>query len=270
MAAKTLKNYLEKIDAGEAINLRAFQKLIASISSFDGFAESDLQSVKKGAHTYILSYIDPEKLAFLHYYAESQGEDRVSGAMQNNSHAFKVNGSLLLIQKYQNHPDVLIFKDDGRIPKYKTNKSALILENRELFIHSDKTFKFLSEHCQITEDMRKDIDVIFGAGTEITNSLHLPFLSLYNTLYLCLDLDLGGIKTATSLINNLPSSMEIHFVIPNDVESRLKQVIDKCSPEYMQKVYNLDENMPQALLPCIRIIKKHNTILEQEAYLYGY
>lgn len=92
MAAKTLKNYLEKIDAGEAVNLRAFQKLIASISSFDGFAESDLQSVKKGAHTYILSYIDPEKLAFLHYYAESQGEDRVSGAMQNNSHAFKVNG----------------------------------------------------------------------------------------------------------------------------------------------------------------------------------
>ena len=153
MAVKTLKNYLEKIDAGEAINLRAFQKLIASISSFDGFAESDLQSVKKGAHTYILSYIDPEKLAFLHHYAESQGEDRVSGAMQNNSHAFKVNGSLLLIQKYQNHPDVLIFKDDGRIPKYKTNKSALILENRELFIHSDKTFKFLSEHYQITEDV---------------------------------------------------------------------------------------------------------------------
>lgn len=115
MDAKTLKNYLEKIDAGEAINLRAFQKLIASISSFDGFAESDLQSVKKGAHTYILSYINPEKLAFLHHYAESQGEDRVSGAMQNNSHAFKVNGSLLLIQKYQNNPDVLIFKDDGRI-----------------------------------------------------------------------------------------------------------------------------------------------------------
>ncbi|WP_284143737.1 hypothetical protein [Psychrobacter sp. WY6] len=41
----------------------------------------------------------------------------------------------------------------------------------------------MSEHYQITEDMRKDIDVIFGAGTEITNSLHLPFLSLYNTLY---------------------------------------------------------------------------------------
>ena len=269
MSKSRIAIYIDKIKKGEPINLTVLNKIIAKTPELIDFDINRIQTVKSGAHTYIVTLIEPNQLAVLARYVESFGADRVTAALQNNSHAFNVNGSMLLTQRYSSHPTVILFKNGEFIPPTMPAKKVLIVENRELFVHCDKTFNFLEDHCGLSLIDLVQMDMILGSGLEIANSLHTSFLSECQEIYLCLDFDLGGLKIARNLIEKLPKNITITFLVPDDIEDRLSSVIAPCSAEYMQRVHRLTR-MPTLLLPPLKLIIKHQRVLEQEAYLYGY
>lgn len=265
MFSRQLKNHLDKIKVGEPINIKAFNNLLTELSGFGGFDDDSLHTFKKGK-LHLVTYIDADKLAYLESYSHQSSNDRVSAAMQNRSHSFKVNGSLLLIAKRYQHPSVVVFKDGSYVPAWEPTKQAVIIENKELFIHIEQTCKFLIKHCGISEVELNTMDIILGAGNEITNSLHTPFLNKYQKIHLCLDFDLGGITIAKTLIDSLSKAIDVSFLVPDDIEGRLKNVIKECNSDYMERVFNTT-SMPLVLLPYMGLIIKHRKVLEQEAYL---
>ena len=268
MSVSQLSGYVDKIQRGKPIRLSAFAKIVDNTPALADFDINELQAVKISAHEYLITIPTPDQLSILTRYIEPEGVDRVTAAMQNNSHAFNVNGSMLLTRRYSSHPTVVMFKDDEFLPPTKPAKKVLIVENRELFIHSDKTFNFLEAHCGLSLVELVQMDMILGSGYEIANSLHTSFLNECQEIYLCLDFDLGGLKIARNLIEKLPDHIKITFLVPDNIEDRLLSVIAPCSAEYMQRIYAVT-HMPNTLLPYLKLIIKHQRVLEQEAYLYG-
>lgn len=142
-------------------------------------------------------------------------------------------------------------------------KDAVIIENRQLFLNWAQTKAFLKTHCQFSSS---NYDVIFGSGNDISNSLHRELLSNYRKLYVCSDIDFGGVTIASNLINLLPESL-IDFVIPDDIEDRLNQVTSFIKPKTVSDIRHICVHHAELDAVCKIITKTHKT-LEQESYLY--
>ena len=268
MSISQVAGYINKIEKGLPIKLASLIAIVNETPALSDFDINGFQPVKVGAHTYVLAGVTADQLAILRRYVDNFGVDIVTGALQNNSHAFKVNGSMLLTQRYSSHPSVILFKDGEFTPPTKPAKKVLIVENRELFIHCDKTFAFLEAHCGLSLVELVQMDMILGSGLEIANSLHTSFLNECQEIYLCLDFDLGGLKIAKNLIDKLPNHIDITFLVPDDIEARLSSVIQPFDIKYLHRAYSYTTRLPPMLLPHLELIIKHQRVLEQEAYLY--
>lgn len=140
---------------------------------------------------------------------------------------------------------------------------ALLLENRQLFLDSAKTLAFLQHHSPFASD---NFDIIFSAGNEISNTLHRAFLAQYQRLYCCFDFDLGGVSTASNLMRLLPDT-PCELLIPDDLDARLANVVERVSTQYVHEVRCLASAEPR-LAPIATLISKHHKVLEQESLLH--
>lgn len=264
MSIKSLKKYIEDIDNRRTIHLTKFITLIEMFSLPHQYMSTDIDARKIKGTQYQVERVNEHLMALLRHLVNDGGTDRISAARQNRSHSHKVKGSLFLIRKRDAHPNVVIIDEAGHFqyPK-KISKKALVVENRQNFIYTKRTLTFLEKYTQFESE--QDIDVIFGEGNEISNSLHKQFLTQYEHLYLFLDLDLGGLITARNLISLLPKT-PIEFLIPADIESRLKNVTEISDVGYIQKVIDIGSACPP-LAPFAKLIKEHRCTLEQESYL---
>lgn len=293
MSANSLKNILLSIENGKPINLLRFKKLIDSLNLGVCFELSDIRATKSSGNTYRVISLPTELDQVLKHYVNQIGDDRISSARQNLSHKHKVMGSYLLVihdaylsssSQYSNlsHPIVITIDAQG-MPSYppsfikeqpldmQTNteiektkdKNAVIIENRQLFLNWAQTKVFLQTQCQFSSS---NYDVIFGSGNDISNSLHREFLSNYRKLYVCSDIDLGGVTIASNLIKLLPESL-IEFVMPNNIEDRLNQVTSFIKPKTVSDIRQICAHHLELDAVCRIITKTHKT-LEQESYLY--
>lgn len=145
----------------------------------------------------------------------------------------------------------------------RKGKDAVIIENRQLFLNWTQTKAFLETQCQFSSS---NYDVIFGSGNDISNSLHREFLSSYRKLYVCSDIDLGGVTITSNLIKLLPDVL-IEFVMPDDIEDRLNQVAGFIKPKTVSDIRHICAHHAELDAVCKIITKTHKT-LEQESYLY--
>lgn len=140
---------------------------------------------------------------------------------------------------------------------------ALLIENHQLFLHWERTVKFLHDRCEFAS---ANYDIIFAAGNEISNSLHQQFLSQYRKLYFCFDIDLGGVTIAKNLIEQLPDT-PYQFLMPTDIDARIAQVSRRVTAETVAKVRSLSMGH-DGLMPVCHVISQNFKTIEQESFLY--
>ncbi|PHS59773.1 MAG: hypothetical protein COB00_17405 [Alcanivorax sp.] len=264
-----IESYLKKIDAGQPIDLSNFWALINSLELSLEPSRCDVEARKVKGVLYKVTSIAPELRNELLVMVNEKADDRITAARQNNSHAFSVNGSMLIIREGIMHPQVVLFDQAGQTthPELKTYSRALLIENRQNFISIEKTLRFLESHCGVCSSDASNLLIVFAEGNAITNVLHRTFLNQFNTLYLLLDVDAGGLQIASNLIDLIPAAEHV-FLTPADIEQRLKSVRSSSSPESIERVLRLGRRHHQ-LAPIAKLIYETRRELEQESYLHG-
>jgi len=260
-----LSNYIKNIDAKKPINLNAFYKLVDSLRLTYKREVQDVIATKHKGQLYIITLINDALMSELRVLAIDNSHSRAAAAIQNKSHSVNVNGSFLLISEPFLSPVVVMIDADGQyncpIPQ---SKQVLVIENRQNFIDADQMVRFLEQHTAFK--LLPKMNIIFSEGNEISNALHKKFLSQYDQLHLCMDVDLGGLTIARNLMSLLPDS-QINFLVPDDISERLDKIIEREQTGYIDEVIQIGLSTP-LLAPVAKLIKDKQKTLEQESYLH--
>lgn len=274
--SKQLKTIMDKINGGKPINLSTFQKLLNTIRFHHVFMHSDITCRKASDNTnlYYIEHINQDLLAEINQLIGYE-DDKNNASTQNLSHAYKVEGSLLLVRNYDSHPQVVLIdkQQNYQTPCPPQNKYAVIIENRQLFIHIHKTLDFLQGCANNLKDsdalkillQRKNFDVIFGMGNEISNELHHKFLNQYSQLLLLPDMDLGGFLIYQNLVALL-GKHKIDLLFPSDLADRLDNVVRAAEHNHLLRLKDIAIKHPQ-LASLINLITTKRKFIEQESYL---
>ena len=262
---KHLSNYIKNIDSEKSINLNAFYKLVDKLKLTHRREAQDVDATKYKGQLYIVTRINDELMSELRALIAENGNSRAAAAIQNRSHSVNVNGSFLLIREQLSKPVVVMMDADGQYHcPTPQSKQALVIENRQNFIDVDLMVNFLEEHT--TFRLTPKMNIIFSEGNEISNALHKKFLSHYERLHLCMDVDLGGLTIARNLMSLLPGT-QFNFLMPDDIAERLDKVVEREQADYINKVLTIGLSIP-ALAPVAKLIKDKQKTLEQESYLH--
>lgn len=265
MSMQRLRSYLLKYQNQDKLNLFALIREIKKLRLHHKFEASDIEGLKVKGDIYYITHFNPVLLKELIQLVENIGGDRNTAARQNLSHNHKVDGSFLLARHIGKHPQVVTIDEAGNYHSLLNHANvAVVVENRQLFLHDEKFFHFLQSQTDIP--LVEPIDLLFGMGNELPNSLHTKFLSTYDKIYLCFDLDLGGLKVADNLYRLLPEQ-SIEFVQPKDIKVRLENVDQPRAPDYLQQVGELSAVLPDFLKGYAQLIRQTNRTLEQESFL---
>ncbi|WP_267530447.1 hypothetical protein [Acinetobacter oleivorans] len=267
MKIKKLSNLIRKVQLHENVNLDELRAEISKLSLKNHYFElNDIQAVKnERGPLYQVTYFNPDLLNEILLLISSAGNDRKSAANQNMSHNHKVDGSFLLIRHAQSHPQVVTMDVTGEFfSPTKQSRIAIVVENRQIFLFANRFKEFLIKHTHVPVD--ETTDFIFGSGNELPNSYHAKFLQSYDHLYLCLDMDLGGLMTANNLMSKLKHS-NITFVQPHDIKDRLKAVRTKRKHDYLLGISSFISIANPALKPFAQLIRSMGCTLEQESFL---
>jgi len=260
-----LSNYIKNIDAEKPINLNAFYKLVDSLRLTNTREPKDVIATKHKGQLYIVTRINNELLSELRTLVADKGSSRAAAATQNKSHSVNVSGSFLLIRNKSAKPVVVMINADGEhhspIP---LSAEALVLENRQNFIDAEQMVDFLETHTVFR--LTPKMNIIFSEGNEISNALHKKFLSQYERLHLCMDVDLGGLTIARNLMSLLPET-QFNFLVPDDIAERLDKIVEREQAGYIDEVIKIGLSTP-ALAPAAKLIKDKQKTLEQESYLH--
>jgi len=263
---KQIEKYLVKIDEGKAIAYSQFLLLLTSSELNLDVSNKDFEVRKLSGNAYRVISIAPWLRDELDKIVAEAPVDRNSAARQNNSHAYSVNGSMLLVREGASNPKVVMFDTDGKFsPESKGYTHALLVENRQNFISIDKTIPFVAEHCDISDTDMRSMLTVFTEGNAISNFLHKPFLSQFKTLFLLLDVDAGGLQITSNLITLLPDSHFV-FLAPMNIRERLESVRAPAKTEAVEKAIRLGRKHPQ-LTHIAQLIYDTKRELEQESYL---
>lgn len=264
---KKLSNLIRKVQLHENVNLDDLRAEISKLPLKNHHFElTDIRAIKnERGSLYQVTYFNPDLLNEILMLISSAGIDRKSAANQNMSHNHKVDGSFLLIRHAKSHPQVVTIDVTGEFfSPVKQSQIAVVVENRQIFLFANRFKEFLIKHTDVPVD--ETTDFIFGAGNELPNSYHAKFLQSYDHLYLCLDMDLGGLMIANNLISTLKQS-NITFVQPHDIKSRLEAVRIRREHDYLLGVSNFISIAHPVLKPYAQLIRSMGCTLEQESFL---
>lgn len=257
---KSIKTYLEKIEAGLPINYPAFKKLLLGLQLDRSFSldTSSIEAEKVKGDQYCVSILHNGLYQALCELANISGGDRAKLATQNRSHSHKVSGSIITARKgADGHPFTLVAWANGKIDSpagFTPSQDCIIIENLENFLH-----------LQGVVGEAGSIDVFFGNGMSIANSYHKGLLSRYKHIYMFVDLDLGGLKIAAA-VSSLVGHQSVEFMLMPGIEERLDKVAITKPADYLKEVAILGQNYPFLSQPAGLILKNKKTI-EQEVFL---
>lgn len=266
MAIKRLKQYMDKIECGEAINYPSFYKFVEGLNLDLIISPGLFKAVKVKGDNYVVAIVSDKLADSLKRLAETDVTKRSSLAKQNSSHETGAGGSLVNFKQDFGHSRSIEFDRNGNFtPIFNQTKTCLLVENLDNFLNAKMTFAYLAKNSPI--DQGEPVDVYFASGNAITNKLHYTLFQRYSVIYLALDLDLGGLKVAKTFKSTYGDN-RVKFLMPVDVEARLKQVKKRKKSDYLKKVEAIGRNTPSLAEAC-ELITRHRKILEQESYIDG-
>lgn len=226
-------NYLNKIENYKSLNYLAFLK---KASSFN-IQEKDIKDIfsikkdrtKKG-NFYFLEIENKKNYHNLFDKFKYENDNKkVQLSIHGNSKKAKSDYSYLLINMNYNDsiPEVVVFNKENYISKFDFNnlKSKLmIIENEDNFFNIINSFK--NDDINLNE-----YNFVFGSGNEITDKNFIKFFDLYDCIYCYLDIDLGGLKTFSTLEKNLNSNVNFYF------SESMKVLLSKYGKNITDKEY---------------------------------
>ena len=259
-----LKRYINKIERGEPLNYSKFLNVLTKEGISPALVREKTKISRQGRSAlYRVDYIDDRFLANIKSRVVTKDMSRAEAALNNKSHAVRVNGSYILRRVGLAHPEVVIIDPKGAFSPPTNNRKALVIENRQNFLSIELTAAFLKEHCEI--NITDEWDLLFGAGGEIGNHLHERYLSSYSNICMLLDLDIGGLRLAKALAARTPAA-DHYFILPRDINLRLEGVVGKASQEIIEQALELGRATPFLARAARSIIEQKKT-LEQESYI---
>ncbi|EGQ8058085.1 hypothetical protein MWT71_001225 [Vibrio parahaemolyticus] len=251
-----VNDYLSKIEEGLPINLKGFIEKLGLKDPEQWMSIYEAKRVSKG---HVLEVLDEER--HTSFYTKDISS-RTDGAKQGKSHAINTSFSHILLlntTSFPNTPYVIVSSEAGVISSLpKLSDQAVVIENIENF------YRYISFMESIgREDLIEHTDFLFGAGTQINNSLNLNFLENYKRIYVAGDLDLGGLKIFKTLAMNVS---DCYWLSPVDWAKfeAFFNLKPKSVAEWQQAISIASElNLEKEK----QLLHTHRAFLEQEALL---
>ena len=266
----TLFQYLSAIQAKKAINLRSFLALLPS--NYKRNWRAIFSSVKvDGQHKNQLTIIDQPCFDAMLAKA-TPAKNRVEAATLGNSHQHNTSMSYLLVypnvlaHSVSKHdklcPQVVLIDGSGLLQEFSVQKTLVIIENQENFFKYPAFLPQLITHTT-------PLDIVFGQGNGITNTLNSRYLNQYQQILCCFDYDLGGLTMFSSL--QKLTTAKVEFVLPSAISLKDETFVNthfKKTPDktmHWQKAIQLAERLGLDELAHAFIISKK--FMEQEVLL---
>lgn len=217
-----------------------------------------------GKNLYRITWIAESRRMAVNNFLATDDTDRGSLARQNRSHHVGAPDALLIARRNYDAPFVICIRDReviGPIPA--AAPVCVIIENMMNFVRTNESFCFLKNDCGC--DIGDEADVYFASGAAITNTLFTEVLGRYKHMVLFLDVDLGGVKIAKTLIAKYPHAT-IHFALPRDIKDRLARVVKPPRHHDLEEFKALSAGIKE--LDALRAaVSATNRFIEQEAFL---
>lgn len=206
-----MKDYLQKIRAGQPINYTAFLKTLPA----DAAAHHTrlFQPLKVGPQRWQVAILNETAFSLLERRALPP-TGRVAAASQGDSHRQRNSHSFLLVYReglQSERPDVVVVADQVAMQDFIAKPAVLVIENEENFFHYTAMLAFASD-CLGKPLNLSNCDVVLGAGNRIISRNCLHWLANYPSVYAAFDYDGGGLRMHASLVRAL--GPKAHWVQP--------------------------------------------------------
>jgi hypothetical protein len=261
---KTLGWYLSQIENKSPISKRSFFKEFdkAGLGKFYALQIFDFDSKDKS----LVTVVNDKEFNTLcaKYCVKGSKDSRAEAAIGYNSHGVGVDGSLLMVRNEDTtHPQVIMIVGGETLLPRALKPEVLIVENLQNFLSLSETLSFVTQHSDIDTSQ---VDVIWGNGNGINNSLHTELLNTFEMTWWLTDADLGGLTIMATALNNLPAN-KFKMIVPHDIESRLNRHGKEMTSKKREQVMSIANKHPILLAPLAKPIIKTFRHLEQETYL---
>jgi len=260
-----ISKYLHKIKAGKLLNFDSFSQQLHQKGVDDKAILEIFETEKISRSAYRVKVLDQRRFEqLLIEFPKHEIIDRVSAAKAGDSHRHIVSQAMIVLwSPLSNHPvDVLndVEKVNAPVP---LSKRLLVIENQENFIQKQRTLRFLQQ--QFAGFNAENLDIAHGAGNAISNRLNKAFFNQYQHIDCLLDLDIGGLEIFKNLIN-LTQHSNLNFLLPPCADILLKQSKIQLLEKHLFVIRQYHDQYP-LLRPVIKLMSKHQKMLEQELYL---
>ena len=258
-----MKSYLSKIMSNQSINYSGFIKKAKSFKIDEFTVKSTFRitkdSSRKGSY-YYLSVRDSDKydLIFSRFNAQNENK-KVEMSLYGNSKKAKSSFSFLLVKVSHDDlvPQVVVFDGIDYVCDFKDKlkKKLIIIENEDNFGNIASSFK--DERVDLN-----DFSFVLGFGNYISDRNFSRFLSNFSEIRCFFDIDLGGLKTFTSLESNLSTS--VSFFYSKKMSDYLSKYGNKIKEKDYIAVRKYQKN--NKLKTVVKDILHHKKFAEQEIF----
>lgn len=262
---KTLQA-LDNIKKGNSVNWPILYRKLSRLKIDDSLIYQAIAVKQYSKTAYRVDIIDHNAFnAILQRIQPIDKSSRAAASVTGDTHQTNVNGALLVaVTEQSKSPYVHVFTKSTPLPHPKKHH-AIIIENLECFLNFKEIYLFMKNRCAILHHI-KDIEFIYAAGNSVSNHNIIPYLKEFKGDIFCLfDIDIGGLQIYKNLLNNGLSIRNTHFVIPSDIEQRLKTSQRKALKSEINKLNNF-LNISKQIDQLIGLMHYYQATIEQESY----
>ena len=231
-----LKNYLNQIVAGKAINYNKFLKILPP--QYQHRKHELFSTELLAPNSWKVIFLDDQVRTDLFSIAEKP-TSRIHAADQGDSHRISTTVSYLLA--YHEHspdkrPDIVYLDEVQTIQGFKSKKLLLLVENEENFFQY--AFMCSAVSLALGESVSlKNTDIALGSGMKVSTELNVKWYKNYDRVLCAFDYDLAGLQMYSSIKDRLQE--KAIFVQPNDYSNWLSSF--KKVPESAAKLQKARE-----------------------------
>lgn len=266
--SSNITKHLVQLEKGAAVNWKVTNRLLLKAGISKQQIDEAFTVTAYGNDIYQVQIANKELFSDIQSLVNisiASKSSRTSASVIGNTHAVSVCGAMLIVwHAEEGMPVVRVFDDNNSTP-VPTKPNILIIENEECFLNKESTYQFAKQYCGLSCPI-EDIEFLFGSGNSITNKRILPYLkSTVGDVYCLFDIDFGGLRIFANLLAGGLPQKKTHYLVPSDLENRLKNSKRKASAEELGKldqIYGVSTKTDQV----VSAIRYYNTTLEQESY----
>lgn len=258
-----MKQYLLNISNGKSVNYNAFVKKAQSFKITEDIIRDAFKikkDISRKGNFYFLSVKNDS--IYEHVFSKfdlSNKNKKVELSLHGNSKKAKSSFSFLLIK--HNHtdivPDAIVFNEQSYSFSFKNKlkRKLIIIENEDNF--GNVIASFNNEQINLDE-----YNFILGFGNYISDKNFTNFLESYDLIKCFFDIDLGGLKTFSSLDSKL--NTEIEFFYSDKMSRYLKLYGNKITDQSYIEVSKYKSN--NKLVHVVSDILNNRKFAEQEIF----